>query len=85
MPEMCCICGKNQVSKLCNECVELTNDIPPVDKIVSLRLECETCRSSRAVSIEGDELYCKIHKENRNKFCINWNPSRFSVKAYLSD
>ena len=57
----------------------------PVDKIISLRLECGTCRSSRAVSIESDELYCKIHKENRNKFCIYWNPSRYEIKAYLSD
>lgn len=59
--------------------------IGQVNTVVSLRLECGTCRSSKTVSIEGDELYCKIHKENRNKFCINWNPSRFSIKAYLSD
>ena len=69
------LCEKGHPIELCN-C--------PV-KIVSLRLECGTCRSSRIASIEGDELYCKIHKEKRNKFCINWNPSRFSIKAYLSD
>ena len=71
------------------ECMEaeekLVSPSLPVDKVVRLRLECRTCRSSRAVSIEGNELYCKIHKENRNKFCIYWNPSRYEIKAYLSD
>ncbi len=75
-------CDNMHPIELCT-CKEPGSPSFPVDKVVSLRLECRTCRSSKIMSIETNELYCKIHKENRNKFCINWNPSRFSIKAYL--